>query len=120
YPNYILSCSPKAKMRRNMAFTSMLNMPAGFAPLLFGFIADTVGAAADNKKFGFQVSFLVAAAFLIAALLVVQLMLPARPQQQEPDVSSPHRLLIKTFSCLAKRSRPLTCTPTTARTTPER
>jgi len=87
YPNYILSCSPKEKMRRNMAFTSMLNMPAGFAPLLFGFIADTVGAAADNKKFGFQVSFLVAAAFLIAALLVVQLMLPARPQPQEPDVS---------------------------------
>jgi hypothetical protein len=87
YPNYILSCSPKEKMRRNMAFTSMLNMPSGFAPLLFGFIADTVGAAADNKKLGFQMSFLVAAAFLSAALLVVQLMLPARPQPQDPDVS---------------------------------
>jgi MFS family permease len=87
YPNYILRCSPKEKMRRNMAFTSMLNMPSGFAPLLFGFIADTVGAATDNKRFGFQVSFLTAAAFLVAALLIVQLMLPPRPQPQEPDAS---------------------------------
>src|SRR5262249_22129310 len=36
YPNYILGCSSRSQMRRNMAFTSLITMPVGFAPVLFG------------------------------------------------------------------------------------
>src|SRR5206468_4217811 len=43
YPNYILCCSAKSEMRRNMSFASMLNMPTGISAALFGKIADEVG-----------------------------------------------------------------------------
>ena len=33
YPNYILGCSPREQMRRNMAFTSLITMPVGFAAI---------------------------------------------------------------------------------------
>ncbi|HMC64161.1 MAG TPA: MFS transporter, partial [Gemmataceae bacterium] len=85
YPNYILCCSAKSKMRRNMAFTSMLNMPSGFAPLLFGQIADRVGRATGDKKFGFEMSFWASIAILAATLLLVQFALPARPRPRESD-----------------------------------
>jgi hypothetical protein len=45
YPNYIFSCSTKAKMRRNMAFSSMLFWFSWWAPGLYGQIADRMGAA---------------------------------------------------------------------------
>jgi hypothetical protein len=77
YPNYILGCSPAAHMRRNMAFTSLITMPVGFAPVLFGWVADVWGP--EDKAFGFRVSFLVALAVLAAAFLVVQ-RLPAWPR----------------------------------------
>jgi MFS family permease len=83
YPNYILSCSAKAKIRRNMAFSIMLNMPSGFAPLLFGFIATTIGARYGDEKFGFQVSFLASISLLILTLLLVLVALPARPWKEE-------------------------------------
>lgn len=44
YPNYIFYCSAKSRMRRNMAFTNMLNVFTAGAPVLFGKIADTFGA----------------------------------------------------------------------------
>jgi len=83
YPNYILGCSPKAKMRRNMAFASLVTMPVGFAPILFGFISDTLGS--QDKKFGFQASFVAAMILLVAAIVLVLLTLPARPRPREPD-----------------------------------
>ncbi len=86
YPNYILGCSPKSKMRRNMAFTSLVVMPVGFAPILFGFISDTLGS--ENKKFGFQASFVAAMVLLVAAIFLVLLALPARPRPQESDRES--------------------------------
>src|SRR5262249_28148536 len=85
YPNYILCCSAKDKMRRNMAFTSMLNMPSGFTPVLYGFIVKRVGDASGDEKLGFQVSFVVAIGLLIATLLVVLLLLPTRPKPSAAD-----------------------------------
>lgn len=74
YPNYIMMCSAPSKIRRNMAFTSMLNMPCGFAAVLFGLIADEVSLRA---------SFLVSAAMLMVVLLLVQVGLPPRPRPRE-------------------------------------
>src|SRR5262249_34170071 len=55
YPNYILGCSPKSRIRRNMAFTSLVTMPVGFAGILYGAVSDTFGRT--DKTFGFQMSF---------------------------------------------------------------
>ena len=82
YPNYILSCSAKSRMRRNMALTSMLNMPSGFAALLFGLLADS---------YGLPTSFLASIAILIATLLLVQFGLPARPRPRESDMDPSDR-----------------------------
>ena len=40
-----------------MAFTSMVNMPAFVAPVLFGYIVDRVGAV-HGENVGFRASFL--------------------------------------------------------------
>jgi hypothetical protein len=77
YPNYILSCSAKSRMRRNMAITSMLNMPSGFAALLFGMVADS---------FGLRASFVASIWILIVTLLLVQFGLPARPYPRRSDM----------------------------------
>jgi hypothetical protein len=77
YPNYILDCSPRAELRRNMVFTSMITMPVGFAPILYGLIADTVGRG--DKSRGFQVSFVVSLVVLMSAMILVRAALPARP-----------------------------------------
>src|SRR5262249_30239025 len=73
YPNYILGCSPKSRMRRNMAFASLVTMPVGFAPVLFGFISDELGSG--NKKVGFQASFVAAMLLIVAAIVLVLLTL---------------------------------------------
>lgn len=86
YPNYILSCSAKGQMRRNMSFASMLNMPSAFAPVLFGQIADQVHAATGSKATGYVASFWTSVGILTSALLLVLLILPARPKP--PDAKN--------------------------------
>lgn len=75
---YLLCCSPKSNMRRNMAYTSLIIMPVGFAPVLYGRIADSAG---------FPVSFLSALALLAVTFVFIGAALPARPRptQEEPD-----------------------------------
>ncbi|MFO0888020.1 MAG: MFS transporter [Isosphaeraceae bacterium] len=81
YPNYILDCSPRSQIRRNMVFTNMITMLVGFAPVVYGWISDTFGE--DDKKFGFRVSFAVSLAVLAATMILVRLTLPARPRPSE-------------------------------------
>jgi len=78
YPNFILDCSPRSQLRRNMVFTGMITVPVGFAPILYGLIADSVGR--DNKTLGFQVSFVASLAVLAGAMLLVRFALPTRPR----------------------------------------
>jgi hypothetical protein len=66
---YILFCSNKAHMRRNMAFLRMVSLPLALIPFVFGQIAES---------FGLRMSFMVAASLAAIALGVV-LCLPARP-----------------------------------------
>jgi hypothetical protein len=80
--NYILCCAPPAAVRRYMAFTMLTLLPATLAGPLYGSITDHYpGPKAD----GFRLSFLAAAAF-IAAGIVLSLLLPARPRAEERPV----------------------------------
>ncbi len=76
FPNYILCCSAKSRMRRNMSFTSMLYMLTAFASYAFGAIAD---------RYGLRTSFVVSLIVLGSTLLFVEVLLPARPQPREAD-----------------------------------
>jgi hypothetical protein len=78
YPNYVLGCSPPAKMRRNMAFALLITLPVGFAPVAYGAIADTFGK--QDRAFGYQMSFLAAILVLAATIFLVMTMLPAHPR----------------------------------------
>lgn len=70
YQNYLVSSSPPSKVRRNLAYASLLALPMTLAPVIYGLISD---------NYGLRVSIAVAAAVLACALLVVQLALPRRP-----------------------------------------
>jgi hypothetical protein len=83
YPNYILGCSPRSQLRRNMAFTSLITMPVGLAAVAFGMISDRLGAT--DRKFGFQASFVAAMLLLAAAIVLVLVALPRRPRPEEPE-----------------------------------
>jgi hypothetical protein len=84
YPNYIICCSPKSRMRRNVAFISMLNMPSAVASVLFGVLAD---------RFGLRWSFAASLGLLAATLLLVQFALPRRPRPREIDMDESDRAL---------------------------
>src|SRR5262249_51229085 len=76
YPNYILGCSPKAQMRRTMAFANLLSLAAGLAPLLYGSISDGLGRT--DKAFGYRMSFVASLGILVMTVLLVLTVLPAR------------------------------------------
>jgi MFS family permease len=83
--NYILACSPASQMRRNMAFTVLLMVPAAAAGPLYGGIADIWGAY-GYRAVGYQLSFATSAAFISVAL-VMMLSLPARPRPEETEIT---------------------------------
>ncbi len=80
YPNYILSCSAKAKMRRNISFTYLLNVPLGFVGVVYGLLAD---------HYGSRSSFALSVGLLVVTLLLVQLGLPAQPRPRPADLEAP-------------------------------
>jgi hypothetical protein len=75
FPNYISTASAKVHVRQNMAYLNLMGALVGFASVLFGWIAD---------EFGLVASFYAASGILIHALLVIIIVLPARPIPQEP------------------------------------
>lgn len=70
YPNYLITCSPKSRVRRNLAYSQLVALPVSLAPIVFGKISD---------HFGLTCSIELAAALLVVAILLVQLALPRRP-----------------------------------------
>lgn len=88
-PNYILSASQPAEIRRNMAFVTMLMVPAAPTGYLYGTIADVVGKSqvtwfgvTNSAALGFQVSFAVCAALMSAGVVICVLLLPRRPTKR--------------------------------------
>lgn len=84
-PNYIVSASRKSDLRRNTAFLTLLMAPAAPAGYLFGAIVD---ASKSNQwtafgmspaAFGFRLSFLVCATFILSGIVIALLKLPKNP-----------------------------------------
>lgn len=74
FPNYIATSSSKSQVRANMAYLSLLGSLVGFASVLFGVISDRWGRIA---------SFYTATGILLAAMVLMALVLPARPAPQD-------------------------------------
>lgn len=70
YLNYIVGCSAPHRIRENTAYTNLIAVAVGFVPMLFGVVSD---------QYGLRSSFGVAVAILVAAILIVQLLLPRQP-----------------------------------------
>jgi len=70
YQNYLISCSPKSMVRRNLAYANLMALPVALAPIMFGALSD---------RFGLRHSIEVAAVLLVGIILLVQWKLPRRP-----------------------------------------
>jgi hypothetical protein len=85
-PNYIVSASPRDQLRRNMAFVTMLMVPAAPAGYLYGAIVDGVKAAGwtmfgmNSTSLGFRLSFLMCSLLILSGILLAVARLPASPK----------------------------------------
>lgn len=90
-PNYIVSASRPGQLRRNMAFVTMLMVPAAPAGYLYGAIVDEVKQAGwtawglNSAALGFRLSFLVCGVFILSGIVLAVTMLPARPRPGNID-----------------------------------
>jgi fucose permease len=76
FPNYLVSCSRLADVRRNLAYANLLALPVAMAPVIFGIISD---------NYGLRSSIALAALLLVGTIFVVQIALPRRPSFNLPD-----------------------------------
>ncbi|MEK6259783.1 MAG: hypothetical protein AABP62_14285 [Planctomycetota bacterium] len=85
-PNYIVSASRRDQLRRNMAFVTMLMVPAAPAGYLYGAIVDGVKQAGwtafgmNSTSLGFRLSFLVCGLLILSGIILAITMLPAKPR----------------------------------------
>jgi hypothetical protein len=70
YSYYVLLCSEPAKLRRNMAFFSMIQVPLAFVPDIYGRLSDS---------FGIRSSFWLALVLIVTATVLVAGWLPSHP-----------------------------------------
>ncbi len=94
-PNYLVSASRKDELRRNMAFMTMLMVPAAPAGYLYGAIVDGVKQAGwtwagmNSTALGFRLSFVVCAGLILCGIILALTRLPATPQPGHREPSSP-------------------------------
>lgn len=87
-PNYICSASRASDLRRNMAFATMLMVPAAPAGYLYGAIVDYViqhkltALGMTPVELGYRLSFLVCGLFILSGIVVAVLLLPKQPKQE--------------------------------------
>jgi MFS family permease len=90
-PNYIVSASQSHQLRRNMAFVTMLMVPAAPAGYLYGAIVDHfrrsqwTAFGLSPEALGFRVSFATCAVLILSGIVLAIIMLPAKPQQFDSD-----------------------------------
>ncbi len=91
-PNYIVSASRSDQMRRNMAFVTMLMVPAAPAGYLYGAIVDAVKRSGttlmgmNSETLGYRLSFATCAVLILAGILLATCALPAKPQPDKMPV----------------------------------
>lgn len=87
-PNYIVSASSRDQLRRNMAFVTMLMVPAAPAGYLYGTIVDSVSRSGwtimgmSSTTLGFRLSFCVCALFILSGIILAIVKLPAKPRPE--------------------------------------
>lgn len=87
-PNYIVSASRRDQLRRNMAFVTMLMVPAAPAGYLYGAIVDTVKEAGwtafglNSTALGFRLSFLTCGLLILSGIVLALALLPAKPRPE--------------------------------------
>jgi hypothetical protein len=74
FPNYIATSSSKSQVRANMAYLGLMGSLVGFASVLFGVISD---------RWGRMASFHTALGILLSAMVLMAVVLPARPAPQD-------------------------------------
>lgn len=85
-PNYIVSASRTNDLRRNMAFATMLMVPAAPAGYLYGAIVDFVSQhkltalGMTPVAMGYRLSFLVCGLFILSGIVVAVTLLPKQPR----------------------------------------
>jgi MFS family permease len=85
-PNYIVSASHRNELRRNLAFVTMLMVPAAPAGYLYGSIVDFVSESGwqvmgmNSKTLGFRLSFCACAVFILCGIILAIVKLPAKPR----------------------------------------
>ena len=85
-PNYICSASRPHELRRNMAFVTMLMVPAAPTGYVFGAIVDLVKSRGwtlygmSNVALGFRLSFLACALLIFTGIVFAILWLPKQPR----------------------------------------
>ncbi|WP_373651676.1 hypothetical protein [Schlesneria sp. DSM 10557] len=93
-PNYIVSASRRDQLRRNMAFVTMLMVPAAPAGYLYGAIVDGVKESGwtafgmNSTVLGFRLSFFVCALFILSGIILAICLLPAKPRPEPEAVAS--------------------------------
>ncbi len=80
FPYYVLCLSPKAHMRRNMAFLMLLSAPVALAPALYGYVSD---------RWSLTASFWVSVVIIIGAIALIAIKLPANPQPRSTQTHLP-------------------------------
>ena len=91
-PNYIVSASRSDQMRRNMAFVTMLMVPAAPAGYLYGAIVDAVKRSGttlmgmNSVTLGYRLSFAACAVLILAGIVLAVCALPAKPQPEARQV----------------------------------
>ncbi len=94
-PNYLVSASRRDELRRNMAFMTMLMVPAAPAGYLYGAIVDGVKRAdwtpwgMNSATLGFRLSFLTCATLILSGIILALARLPTTPQPSRTDVAHP-------------------------------
>jgi len=81
-PNYMLSATPKRKIRRTMALVTMLMVPAAPAGFLFGSIVDKFQESLGRAN-AFRLSFGICAGIMIVGIILAMTLLPKNPSVEE-------------------------------------
>lgn len=87
-PNYLVSASKKEHLRKNMAFVTMLMVPAAPAGYLYGAIVDLVQHSewtlpgVTSAALGFRLSFLLCGLLIFSGILLALLCLPPHPASE--------------------------------------
>jgi MFS family permease len=85
-PNYIVSASPRDQLRRNMAFVTMLMVPAAPAGYLYGAIVDLAKSqqwsafGLSGAALGFRLSFATCGLMILCGIVLAATRLPKQPR----------------------------------------